>query len=357
MLADLIGYGHRRGLKMCMSMRMGAWGMEFPYDQTYFSNRFKEAHPELRCVDRDGTPIDALSYAFPAVRSYVIGQFLFMADLGCDAVEMIFTRGVPYVLFEEPVLLRFREEYGEDARTLPLDDPRLNALHCRIMTEFVRELRAALDEQRGKAQTGLHARILYSLYDSRYVGLDVETWAREGLITGVISYPQRIRECLDGDVWADAGGKLDLEKYARYVRECPHSPIRRSGDFNTADPVPDTRGVLQGPRDQAARVRELMRLETEYGVRVYIEIMPRSMSAADYKARALELYDAGCGGISLWDTYCRAPQRSTWTMVRRLGHRDELPGFDPGEGTWYSFHRLLKVGGQDVSRYVPAWGG
>ena len=100
-----------------------------------------------------------------------------------------------------------------------------------------------------------------------------------------------------------------------------------------------------------------MRLEREYGVRVYIEIMPRAMSAAEYKARALALYEAGCGGISLWDTYVRVPQRSTWSMVRRLGHRDELAGFDPGEGEWYSTHRLLKIGGQDVSRYEPSWGG
>ena len=355
-LRDLIAFGHRQGLKMCMSMRMGAWGMEYPYDQTYFVNRFKEAHPELRCIDRDGTPIDALSYAYPEVRRYVIEQFLSMADLGCDAVEMIFTRGVPYVLFEEPVLRRFREETGEDARTLPLDDPRLNALHCRIMTEFVKELRAALDARRGKI--GLHARINYSLYDSRYVALDAETWAREGLITAVISYPLRVRELLDGDVWAGApGGQLDLKKYAQYVRTCPHSPVLREGSVNTFEPLPDSRGVPQGPADQAARVAELMRLEKDYGVRVYIEIMPRQMSAAEYQARALELYDAGAGGISLWDTYVRAPHRSTWTMVRRLGHKDELRGFDPGEGEWYSTHRLLKVGGQDVSRYVPAWGG
>ena len=48
MLADLMRYGHEQGLKMCVSMRMGAWGMEFPYDQIYFECRFTNSHPELR---------------------------------------------------------------------------------------------------------------------------------------------------------------------------------------------------------------------------------------------------------------------------------------------------------------------
>ncbi len=358
MLADLMQYGHRQGLKMCISLRMGAWGIEYRGDQMYFANQFKDAHPELRCVDRDGSPIDALSYAYPEVREYVIDQFVQMGELGCDAVEMIFVRGVPYVLFEKPVIDRFRAEYGEDPRKLPLDDERLNKVHCAIMTEFVRELRAALDAKRGKGKVGLHARVLYSLYDSRMVAVDAEEWAKEGLVTGVISYPQRVRELLDGDVWADKpGGEIDLRKYAKYVRESKVLPIMRKSNFNTIEPVADSRGVLRGPADQKERVAEFMRLEKEYGVKVYFEIMPRWMPTLEYKARALELYDAGAERISLWDTYGRVFSRSTWSMIRRLGHKDELPGYESGEGVYYSMQRLLKVGDKDVSRYVPAWGG
>jgi hypothetical protein len=358
MLADLMRYGHKQGLKMCVSMRMGAWGIEYPYDQMYFINQFKDAHPELRCVDRDGSPIDALSYAFPEVREYVIDQFVQMGELGPDAVEMIFNRGVPYVLFEEPVVKLFRAEYGEDPRKLPLDDPRLNALHCKIMTDFVRELRAALDAKCGKGKVGIHARSLYSVYDTKYVAADLETWAKEGLITAIVSYPQRIRERLEGDIWVgEPGGEIDLKKYAKYVRESDENPILRRGDFNTLEPMADSRGVPRGPADQKERVAEFMKLEKEYGVKVYIEIMPRIMPTLEYKARALELYDAGAERISLWDTYCRVMSRGTWSMIRRLGHKDELPGFESGEGVYYSVHRLLKVGDKDVSRYIPAWGG
>ena len=358
MLRDLVSYGHEQGLKMCASLRMGAWGMEFPYDQIYFECRFTNSHPELRCVDRDGTFIDALSYAYPEVQDFMINQLVWLAGLGFDAVEMIFTRGIPYVLFEEPVLKRFRAEYGFDPRELPLDDERLNKVHREIMTEFVKKLRAALNEVRSDKRIGLHARILFSLYDSAYVGLDVEEWAKQGLITGIISYPQRFRELLEGDIWQDGDEKrIDLGKYAEYVRMSPTRPTSRQGDFNFIGPVEDSRGVMRGPASQEERVSELMALEEKYGVRVYIEIMPRYMSTEAYRDRALELYRAGCRGISLWDTYDRVPVRAEWSMVRRLGHIEELPGYNSGEGEWYTATRLLKIGGRDVSRYIPAWGG
>jgi len=356
MIADLCGFGHRMGLKMCVSMRMGAWGIEFPYDQMYFTNTFMEEHRELRCVDRDGTPIDALSYVYPEVRSYIIGQFVRMAATGCDAVEMIYTRGVPYVLFEAPFVERFEKKYGQDPRYLPLDDERVTAERCAVMTEFVRELRAALDAA-GRKNVGLHARTQFSLYDCRHVGEDLETWAKEGLIDTVISYPQRIREVLRGDVWRDGDPEhLDPDKYERYMRGAPESIIYRRQDFQFMPPMEDSRGVLRGPKDQAERVAEFMALE-RYGVTVYLEIMPRYMPAEEYRKRALELYGCGCGHISLWDTYGRVPNKVQWSMIRRLGHKDELSCWSDGRGEYYSYHRLLRIGDKDVSRYVPAWGG
>ena len=44
-------------------------------------------------------------------------------------------------------------------------------------------------------------------------------------------------------------------------------------------------------------------------------------------------------------------------MMRRLGHKDELPGYGSGEGEFFRGTRLMKIGGKDVSRYKPAWGG
>ncbi len=358
-MADLVRYGQKQGLKMCISMRMGGWELEFPYDQMYFENHFRQAHPEYRCIDRDGSPIDALSYAYKEVREYIIDHFVQMSELGCDAVEMMWCRGVPYVLFEEPVIDAFKQEFGDvDPRQLPLDDPRINQIHCRIMTGFVRDLRAALNARCGQRQIGLHARVQFSLYDAKYVGLDVAEWVKGGLISCIISYPQRVRERLDGDIWQnEPGGLIDLEKYARYVRESPINPILHRNDFHVMEPTADSQGILCGPASQQERVAEFVALEKEYGVRVYFEILPRHLKPAEYLTRALELYDAGANGIGIWDTYEHAPTLGTWSMIRRLGHKDELPSYDSGEGAYYSIYRLLKVGNDDVSRYIPLWGG
>lgn len=357
-LAKLVNYGHDMGIKMCSSMRMGAWGIEFPYDQMYFVNQFMENNKEkYRCIDRDGTPIDALSYIYPEVRSYVIGQFVRMAKLGFDAVEMLYSRGVPYVLFEPPFVERFMKKYGEDPRYLALDEPRVTDLRCEVLTEFVQELRSALDQALPERKVGLHARCNFSLYDSRHIAVDVEEWAKQGLITAIISYPQRIREVLEGDLWQDESHtRLDLDKYYAYVRG-EKSSIRHSGDVDFVEPWPDSRGVLQGPKDQKERVQEFMNIEKTYGVPVYLEIMPRWMSPAEYKRRALELYELGAEHLSFWDTYARVPNRVQWSMLRRLGHKDELASFEDGAGEYYSYRRIMRVGEKDVSRYLPAWGG
>ena len=81
------------------------------------------------------------------------------------------------------------------------------------------------------------------------------------------------------------------------------------------------------------------------------------MSTEEYRDRALELYGCGAERISLWDTYNRAPRKRPWTMISRLGHKQELASYDSGEGTLYSVQRILKVAGKDISRYLPAWGG
>ena len=356
--AKLVAYGQQHGLKVCLSMRMGAWGIEFPDDQNYFVNSFCEAHPELRCIDRDGDPVDAMSYSYPEVQEYMIEQFLWMGKTGADAVEMIFTRGVPYVLFEPPFVERFQSVYGCDPRYLPLDDARVTDLRCEVMTEFVRKLRIRLDEACGKGTVGLHARVLFSVYDSRHVAVDFPRWAREGLITGIISYPQRIRERLEGDVWRDDSKTLlDLQKYHAYAMQAERTIIFRRHDFNFMEPMNDSHKIPRGPKTQQERVQEFMVVERETGVPVFFEIMPREMSTEEYRDRALELYGCGAERISLWDTYNRAPRKRPWTMISRLGHKQELASYDSGEGTLYSVQRILKVAGKDISRYLPAWGG
>ena len=347
----------KMGIKSCASIRMGGWGMPYPYDGTYFDCDFVKSHPEWRTRDRNGEEIWAMSYAYPEVRKFIIDELIACAEQGFDAVSIMAHRGIPYVLFEEPVAEKFYELYGEYPYSLPLDEPRLNALHCDIMTGFMRELREALDERFGKGEKQIHFRSLYSIYDSKYVGLDAERWAREGLVDAIISYPQRVHELLDGDVWQDdSRERIDIEKYTSYVRTNYHVNMRPC-DFETIEPIVNYRGELCGPRDQQERVREWMELEKKYGVKLYFEILPRHMSVEEYRARALDLYNSGADGISLWDTYSRAVVKSTWSAVRRLGHKDSLSDMYLGEGELYRTLFMLKVGVHDLNRFNPDWGG
>lgn len=358
----VIDYAHRCDMKVCISHRMGAWCLEYPDDGGYFNNKFFDAHPELRCVDRNGAVVEALSYAYPEVQDHMIKVFLSSAAYGPDALEMMFHRGVPYVLFEEPVQKRFAEKYpGVDMRLLAVEDPRVLDIHCEIMTEFVRRLRTALDrfcEERG-VKIGLHARGLFSLYDSKVIAVDLATWAKEGLISAILSTPTRIFELLPDEVWEDSTHTaINLEKYTHYVRTSNEPAVSRASHFGGfREPRPDHLGILRGPKTQKERIQEFMELERNYGVVFYPCILPRYMPPAEYQRYIMELHECGVDRFSFWDAYSRSPRKIEWSMISRLGHKDELASFTDGEGTLWHKERIIAAGGKTFSHYSPSWAG
>ena len=343
-LADCVKFGHEIGLKMSVSLRMGAWGMGFPADQCYFDVAFHDEHPELHCVDRNGDDVSAMSYAFPEVRKFVIDTLINSARSGCDAVTLIAHRGSPYVLFEKPIVDRYLELYGEYPFELPLNNPRLNAIHCDVMTEFFKELRDALDKEYGKGRVRIQLRSLYSIEDNKHVGLDAERLAREGLVNDFIVYPQSIKE-----LWADGvlnfdenknEDRIDLSKYNEYVHGESESLFH---DYpNHADFI--------------GEIKNWLPIEEKHGACLYFEIMPRTMPPADFKKRALELYSHGAKRFALWDTYCRVTHNDMRAMIARLGHKDELETLSP-EGAVKKTYRLLTIGNMSFGRYKPYWGG
>ncbi len=355
MLDRVIQYGQSQGFKMCLSLRFAICNIEYPHDRTDFYNDFFFAHPECRCIDRDGTPTDYLSFLYPQVQEYMIRQFVEMAQTGCDAVQPLFSRGWPFILFEQPFLELFRMQFGLDARELPLDDPRIIQLKCQCMTDFMRKLRSRLRQVREEKPVELHAKVLFSLYDNLLVGLDLETWAKEGLVDRIVSDERRIREVLDDCVWQDEGKtRIDLQKYAAYARSCPDPIIQYDYDA-IFPPKADSQAILRGPRNQTERVAQFARLEQEYGITAYIEIMPRAMSPEEIQRKALEIYAAGCTHIGLWDTYSRSIRKAEWSMWRRIGHREELADYPSGEGSLYRKVRLLTMDGKQVRDYPQVW--
>ena len=345
------------GLKSSVSFRMGAWGMEFPYDQTYFDCPFLLDHPEWWCKERNGEAVNAMSYAYPEVRKFVIDILVNAARSGCDAVTLISHRGIPYVLFEQPVCEKFFELYGEYPNELPMDDPRVNKVHCDIMTGFFRELRAALDENFPDRHVDIHLRSLFSLADSKYIGLDIEELAREGLVNAVISYPSRFYEIITDSMRKDTDPtRIDLDKFTAAIRTNEATMFHRD-DFDFMPPYENSRGELCGPESQAARIAEWNDLCDRYGIKVYLDIMPRRMPNAEFKQRVMDLYALGARNISLWDTFCRYPWIPMWNLVRQFGHKDELANIDDNGGEIYRFHRSIKYANGNINRFKPSWGG
>ena len=348
--------GHEIGLKMSVSTRMGAWGMMYPYDQCYFDCAFHADHPEWRCIDKNGDVISALSYAYEGVRKYMVDYIVNMARSGCDAVTLIAHRGIPYVHYEKPVADKFFELYGEYPYELPLDDPRLNELHCDIMTGFFREVRKALDKEFGKDKVEIHLRGQFSLHDNKYIGLDCERLAAEGLINAVVSYPQRHHELIPD--WIRKEGdpaKIDLEKYTQFVNgDAP--TVFHSSDINSLGPYKNSRGEDVGPATQADRLAEWNAFEDKYGVKVYIDILPREMLNDEFKRRVCEIYDLGARRIALWDTYSRVWNQPMWNIVSRFGHKDEIKDM-PTHEDGYRNYKFLHIADTVFKRYNPMWGG
>lgn len=349
----------KMGIKSCVSTRMGAWGMLFPYDGLYIDSAFAMAHPEWRTRDRNGDEIRAMSYAYPEVRKYIIDELVACAACGVDAVSIMANRGIPYVLFEKPIADKFYELYGEYPYNYPIDEPRLNAIHCEVMTTFMRELRTALDEKFGKGKIQIHYRSLYSIYDNKYLGLDIERWTREGLVDVIAAFSTRVHEKLDGDVWEDESRqRIDLEKYTKYVRTRHLTNLYAGqGPNEWVAPMVDFRGNTYGPKDLNERVSQWMELEKKYGVKIYFELLTCSMTGEDARKRAVNLYNAGANGLSYFDAYDQAVIKPVWSALRRLGHKEEVATMDLGEGEYYRTLFMLKIGGRDMNRFNPNWGG
>jgi cytochrome c-type biogenesis protein CcmH/NrfG len=62
------------GIDIHISMRPAAWQGPPPFED-FFTSDFYDAHPEWRCLDRDGTPVTRMSFAIAEVRQHLLGIF------------------------------------------------------------------------------------------------------------------------------------------------------------------------------------------------------------------------------------------------------------------------------------------
>lgn len=343
--AELIERAHGYGMNILAAFRCGLSPNPFVLGDQDFVHQ----NTALYCRDRDGEEVAFLSYAYQPTQNYIIDGFLHKAAMGFDGASLIFTRGL-FVLFEQPVLDEFAARFGTDPdpRTLPLRDVRLTAVRCEVMTGFMRRLRRALDEfsaAHNRERMLINAFVCYTLFDSKLMGLDVEAWAREGLIDCVVPSNMMTFEVLDG-FWDEGNPALiDLSKYARGKRENPYSPIQRIHE-NRLDKLVEN-------------CSEWMQVSDHYNIKVYFELPWENTTAPEaIRDYAEKLYERGAENLSLWDCYIgRVQYRPEWQITSKLGHKDELK-LMPRENSGYrGLHRILSLNGCSLAAYNPEWCG
>jgi len=340
----VMDYAHELGIKIYLGSRMGVSpGVSYPYDGEGCNVAFAKAHMHMRCRNRDGSFVDSLSFAYPEAQDEIIKRLLDFAAQGCDGITLIYTRGIPFVLFEDPVLERFAQQYPDvNPCELPLDDERVKTVHCEIMTEFMRKLRSDVDAECRRLQIEplpIHAYVGTSLEDNRMIGLDIEAWAREGLINSFSAYPLKIRERLEDVMQKDHPDRIDLAAYTKKCRENFHKIIHRYVEYD--------RNI------ELEYVKEYVDLSHKYNVKVYFELL-RQMPDKSYCERAAALCERGAENFSLWDCDMKAEIRSEMAAGSRLGHLDDIRNgtLVRNEATLY---RILSIGGKNIGIYNPAW--
>jgi hypothetical protein len=174
-----------QGVEFHVMLRPAGWKGSMPYEET-FNSKFYDAHPEWRCVDRDGTPTFYMSYAVPEVRRHLLELLRETLALQPEGVGFLFNRGMPMILWEDAFCRRFREQHQANAREVAEDDPRIFALRAEIMTEFLTEVRTLLDEtartQGRKDRYKISLGTFSKESDNQKFGFDLPRWIERGLV-------------------------------------------------------------------------------------------------------------------------------------------------------------------------------
>lgn len=188
-------------------LRMEAFDAPYPFDKTSLHSKFFHRHPEFHCFDSRGQRVMRLSYAYPEVQAHMLALIKEIAGYKPDGICLCLIRGVPFVLYERPMVEGFMKRYGADPRDLPETDARWMAYQASVLTPFVEKAKACLN--RGQR---LSVIVPGSELDCRRWGLDVATWVKEGFIDDLLPTGQVFTE---NDVHRDDPKNLDFDYFNR----------------------------------------------------------------------------------------------------------------------------------------------
>ena len=306
-------HAHEIGLEFHAGYRVSGFHFPPPYDHFNQKAFFYRDHPELRGLGRDGQPSPRISYTYPETRQFVISLLKEIATYPVDGISLQYNRRLPVIEYEPPLLEGFQAEYCEDPLTLDEKDPRWLKYRARVMTQFMREVREAMDEasetQGRKRPIEVSAIVTSSEDENLFYGLDLEAWVEEGLIDTLIPYSSNPNFNSNDDAWTD-------------------------------------------PKDAAFFVS----LTKDTSCRLALNIMPRQLSGEAYRKRVAPLYEAGVEHFFFWDGGMeRAEGTGAAHVMARLGHREEIEAWiEAGEPNLsVSSMDLHKLGGWDFKYVSP----
>ena len=273
---------HGMGLEFHAAYRVAGFHYPPPLDHSNVGSYYSQ-HPELRGAGRDGRATPRLAYTYPETRSLVVSLLREMTRFPIDGVCLLFNRRPPLVEYEPPLVEGFQREFGRDPREIDERDPEWLAYRARVLTQFMREVRTAMDavgrEQKRAKRIQVSAVVLSTEEANRFNGMDLQAWVQEGLVDTLI--PDTSIPNLQGDeAWREL-------KWLPFFTEL----------------VQDTSCVLAP------------------------NLMPRWTPPGELRRRAAALYAAGVQYLFAWDsdaTGGRPRFDPYWNVFRRLGHREEV---------------------------------
>ena len=307
-LREAVGCGRELGIQIYASVRPEG-PIDSPNDEG--GGKFYDEHLEYCCTSRQGHRWAYLSLAYPEVRNQWVELLREQVGYGVDGVSFVFVRGFPFVGYDPPVIEAFKQQYDVDPRDLDEKDERWQT-HCAgYVTQFLREIRQMLDEeahQAGRSRLGTAYHVFSDPQESLGLGLDVATWISEGLVDHLLAYPFQWTQ--------DNSTRAKPENVARAYAESVGGS----------------------------------------GTRLYAHAWPRVSTASYWLQQAQRIYDAGADGIALFDVDAQLPCTSGWSMVKKLGHRDDLPKWRGSDDRYLRVVPLKSLGGRVVDRFYQTSG-
>jgi hypothetical protein len=246
-----------------------------------------------------------MSWAVPEVREHMIDVLKELLQFGADGANIVFTRGYPVVLYEEPARKLFQQQHNVGPREIPESDPRITQFRSDIVTQFFRELRSALDDEqkRRKSDTKLQLSVLINATaeDDRGFGVDLRRLVSERLVD---------------EVFTEHG-------FGATAKRVNYKLLQQACD---AAKIPFSPGI--------------------YKDRSQWSLVPGH-------------YEKGARGVTVWDA--EMIDMYEWAWMSRFGHVDETRwrlnnlNMDKAPRT---IHRFDMLGGQIRNgRFGPHWGG